>query len=53
MLIKSTGNCENCGSAFGERDTIQSVQVECKKCITNKNLCEKCKKKVVFAVVII
>lgn len=43
MLIKATGNCENCGSAFGEWDTAQSVYVECKKCKTKKNLCGKCK----------
>ncbi len=43
MLVIAKGNCVKCGSEFGSMDTVQSVHVECDRCKTEKQLCEKCK----------
>lgn len=43
MLLKEKGNCQKCNAEFGERDTMQSVNVKCDKCGKWHKLCKICK----------
>lgn len=43
MLILEKGNCQKCNAEFGSLDTMQSVNVKCKKCGKWYTLCKKCK----------